>query len=434
MRFWALAIVGWLALLLGSDAWAEPALERNAAADAVRAVAAQSRSNYEKIRTWQGVIESQVKSSLNATQVADIPALVSAQPDRKRGRGAVEEGKYTTTFGIDLQENAFYCEKRDQGRVFSNAVDGTPIPYPSQAFWQKSVINSDGYMHVQPNQLGTDRDGRHYQLGIKESSLRREEAGDVGDPRHYFESDARFSWLFLERLVQGLDNGWIREGRYSVELAESDAKRQLIVTTHLARGDETVDYQVAFGLDCAGNPLWHRTIYNGVLEETKEWAYQKIGDVFLPASYQRTHYASDGKSIDASETANISDCKINAAIDQEKFTWKGLGLVEGDRLYDRISGTTYRVMIGKLVPQVDVPPLKDLMQLRPSAATRAAAPQPNPGNSYSGNKNKLEKGSYIYLAAGAIACCAGGAWFVRRRLKRQRQRPQIGDQASGLKK
>jgi hypothetical protein len=272
-------------------------------------------------------------------------------PDKKRD--AIETARYVSTFVADLLRDELFCEKQDRGRGFAT-VDGGPIPHDKLAFWQRSVVTSEGYLRVQPNYPRTNPVSKtKYHLATKEAAdeILRTGSQEVADPRRFFIAAGRWFWDYPVRLAGMIEKDDSGRLTYKVELAERADLRLLVVTRTMSRGSDTMTGRIEYALNRGGNPVTERETINGALKSVQEWQYAEQQGVFIPSTHSLTQYAPDGKTVRTRLTSTLRDCKLNEPVDRDMFTWKGLGLRDGDRLEDKLSGVTYCVFGGKLVSE-----------------------------------------------------------------------------------
>jgi hypothetical protein len=79
------------------------------------------------------------------------------------------------------------------------------------------------------------------------------------------------------------------------------------------------------------------TIPEGKPVLTMSWKWKQVDDVYVPAESQLRRYNPTADSLTYSRDVVMEDCILNSPIDPEQFSYKGLGLKDGDVIYDRIS-------------------------------------------------------------------------------------------------
>ena len=93
-----------------------------------------------------------------------------------------------------------------------------------------------------------------------------------------------------------------------------------------------------------------RTRADGELVRQQNLKYQSVRGVYIPSrTTYKTFDLSDG-SLQYHKERIFKNVRLNTAIPAETFTYKNLGLEEGDKFIDKIQGKDYIYQDGKLIP------------------------------------------------------------------------------------
>jgi len=88
----------------------------------------------------------------------------------------------------------------------------------------------------------------------------------------------------------------------------------------------------------------------GFLSQKGTWTYELIDGIYLPKKVTKINYSHSDKMISNETTYIFKNSKINHEIPEETFTYKKLGLQNGDKYIDTISNKKYIYQDNQLVP------------------------------------------------------------------------------------
>lgn len=95
--------------------------------------------------------------------------------------------------------------------------------------------------------------------------------------------------------------------------------------------------------------LLETTKVGGELFRKRTWAYEVVDGVYLPTKTTEQNFRPDTGQISYDGESTFSNLRVNQPISAEIFTYKNLGLKNGDNFIDKVAIKEYIYQDGKLV-------------------------------------------------------------------------------------
>jgi hypothetical protein len=327
-------------------------------------LAARSRSNYEKIKSWKGSYRFSVRQYLNKDFVAGLPVPTGkAEP-------LMQEFEFDEKFAVDTASGDLYRDKTNGSMRFQRIGSNEPFVIPNVGpGYGRSVITEDRCLEFRPDERATTAflpDHPEAQNKRIVSCYPRREhermlAGDAPDPREFFNTDpGNQLWSGAELYAQAL------RGRHGMEQFKEVARRLTISAadgpggrwyweqTRLNGPDAAKDlYSTVIWSPQAGyNPVLHFLSWNtpdGLRESMSEWQWKDLDGTQIPSAFtSATYHAPDG-GLSNERTAKLHDCVLNEPLDPHQFDYQGLGASDGDVIVNYIDRVVYSFRGGKTV-------------------------------------------------------------------------------------
>ncbi len=89
---------------------------------------------------------------------------------------------------------------------------------------------------------------------------------------------------------------------------------------------------------------------DGKLFQKNTWDYDLVDGVYLPNKTTKQNFAGENARLSYERKSIFRNSRINHAIPQEMFSYKNLGLKNGDKFVDKILGREYTYQDEKLIP------------------------------------------------------------------------------------
>ena len=318
--------------------------------------------NYNKIRTWQG------KKNVIMDYIDEEDAAEKTFKKYTEGKGTVPNKLRrrvicTTEFALDLKKD--FLHVGTYWNKYARYVDtesGKDLGAKSAHDpFKKSIITPEYYIYCSPN---TRRDGTiiNHKV-VKESPEECQTCNNasVFDPRGLFGLPQPI-WITFPQIIQVISkHGEYNVDGYTLEIEEckdgsaikyrikkpgkvnpnpednSDLKNYLFLTRTFSsvKGFNIISYEATFA---DGRPLLKRT-----------WDYELIDGIYLPSKTTEQNYKPDTGHIRYSKESTFKNQKINKPIAAETFTYRNLGLKDGDEFIDKIAGKKFKYQDGELI-------------------------------------------------------------------------------------
>jgi len=328
--------------------------------------AALIKSNYEAIATWQGELIVQEDDYYYGDKCRRIPILpgepaAASKSIRRSVTGLVNfaldtyNDKLYTEFiptveykALDLNRDVAVNEK--YSRIISIV---TPEEYLS---YQVDHV----YAYRRENVLNGKVQGRAaFRLPLEKA--KGQQWGHIRDPRRYFFESNRTMWDFLYTLrdtVAGkTDIPKDKAPQISMareDLGDSHAKLHVKGGFHASPNCPSYDLEflnITITLDSrVGLNMVRREVMDrsGRTLQTLDINYEEIGHVYLPKTVHFVIFTGEQKLFDSRIT--FSKSIINELIPEETFTYRNLGLKDGEQLCDKTRDLDYLYQNGELLP------------------------------------------------------------------------------------
>lgn len=339
-------------------------------------IADKSQANYATIKTWSAAYRFQDKT-MQPVEGALSTALSKTAERDLDGVTLLNNIRGTIEFEIDIAKESFYSRYVGERCVFTDPKTGEVLADVDQ---QRDYLPVDEESRIDllntlnaiktPDQFISLEPDANYQGGrtaFRESSEKGVPLRTVVDPRRLFGEGippwetARYLAKILEMLSsdqppkeKGLQELFNAKPKVTIKQAKTDAGpiywihlEVRTLETGVLRTDYRFDGRVGF------NIVQSRTMgTGGQVISDMEWSFINSDDVFVPKSL--TIMMSNPKTGKLSYQRNLDfiRCKVNAPLHPDGFSYKRLGLKDGDRVNDRIKKAVY-VLEGEELKPLD---------------------------------------------------------------------------------
>jgi hypothetical protein len=328
-------------------------------------LAARSKANYEKIKTWTGAYHYMYREQLSAEYLAHFPAL----------HGKVEplilEHDFKVDFALNTASGNIYRDTTTRNSRYFKVATNEPATGPGTAPDTRSIVTANDYLVFSrdysirsfvPGAPGVRN--RHYAVSrpVKEAG-----SGEFWptDPRAFYLRDSRVSSALAT--VPGLwweadwEARWLRGESGQDELKELGKR----LTISQAKGPGGIWYwQQTHGKPGPGdlyiirvwspqagyNPVLDYSAHDkpdGKLGHRRQWQWKRFDDTYLPDAYKQISFLDDG-TLSMQCDAKLEDCLLNNPLKPHQFDYEGLGLVDGDEIHGLEGGNDYLITNGGL--------------------------------------------------------------------------------------
>jgi RNA polymerase sigma factor (sigma-70 family) len=331
--------------------------------DVLEMLAARSRSNYGKIKTWKGSYRFTVRQYLNKDFVTSLPV-----PSGK-AEPLMQEFEFGENFALDTASGNIYRDKAKGGmrflRIGTNEAFAIKDVGPG---YGRSIVTADRCLEFRPDEQATtaflpDHPDAQNKRIINCYPLREHErliAADAPDPRGFFKTDpGNQLWSGAELYAQAL------RGRHGMDQFKEAARR---LTIHQADGPGGRWYWEQTRLNGAGTKVLYSTAIwspqagcnpvlcflasdrpDGPRESMSEWHWKLVDGIRVPSEFRSARYRGTDEQLSHEAKAVLAECALNQPLDPHQFDYQGLGAADGDVIVDYIDRIVYAFRNGKPV-------------------------------------------------------------------------------------
>lgn len=326
--------------------------------DILTMISAQVRSNYEHIKTWQGKIDSTV------AVIYEGPAAERVFKNKTDSVGKIpkavrEYSERTVRFAVDCEKNFFYAKKyRQNPRQYTDLKSGRNFVTKSLSTYEVVISTPEYYIYSRP-----DRRMRGGGPIVRRSAVKKEaqecsrsEMAGVFDPRRCFIPGSPI-WETFPRVVQYINE----HGNFSVDghalkveerMSGTITEYRIQLPGKLSPGNYLFMTMV-FSSDKRFNiTSLETTISDGQLFQKMTWDYGLVDGLYLPNKTTKQDFSGENAKLSYDKRSFFKNSKINRPIPAKTFTYKNLGLENGDRFVDKILHKDYFYQNRELIPIV----------------------------------------------------------------------------------
>ncbi len=350
----------WMAVLLhlpmrgvASGQTAEAKLQALSQAESVeilKTLSLQIKGNSEKVYTWEGEVEFVFDNYARGERAVSLLKQRGFRKPKETGTPQTVKGRKTgtITFVLDKSKKSHYEKVTRTQPIRYSDGNGVELGAESGPYEAVSIITPESYM----GSLALVLDGR-----VAANSVTVEGVADdtmtkkgIYDPQTHLKLGMPI-WEYLDR-VRGLfeKNGRPQIGGRPLEVQPHvrNGKTEFKILSpymqgSLGDGGKPVGYMhLCFSADAEFNLVsMELTDVQGNVGQRVEWDYAKLGDVVVPREMRRRNYTPGGE-VSYEATYVFRNQKINHVLKPGTFTYKNMGLVDGDLVVDKILNKKFR--------------------------------------------------------------------------------------------
>jgi len=330
-------------------------VDSNRIPDILTMISGRVRGNYERIKTWQGekaVIIDYIYEGLaaektfktNTDGLGEIPKIVKRRVE------------CITQFALDIERDFLYVSNYwEKPSHYTDLESGRDLGTKSAPDFKRSIVTPEYYIHCRPN---TMRDGSIINRKAVKEALRDCPTCDgpsVFDPRELFGLPLQPVWVTFPRMIKVINE----RGEYNVDGYRLQIEERISgdITEYRIQKPGKLSRDSKYKSDPENYLFKTRTFssakgFNVILEEVTRpngklfqkftWDYVLIDGVYLPSKTTKQNFRLDNGKISFEKKCTFKNSQINHPIPAEKFTYKNLGLENGDKFIDKILDKEYR--------------------------------------------------------------------------------------------
>ncbi|MBA7648323.1 hypothetical protein ES703_56109 [subsurface metagenome] len=336
-------------------------VEPNRIPETLTMISNRIQSNYDQIKTWQGkeeVIEDYIYEGAKAERLfktktdglGEIPSQIRKHTETiiEFSLDAEKGFKYANYYPIKPLQYADLKSLRDLG---AKGIAGR----------RRNIVTPEYQIDCTGD---TMRDGIVMsRRAVKQARPKNNLAcagnlDPVYDPRISFKAFGNQIWQLFPMLVELIK----KRGKYSVdeydlkveERKSGDITEYRIILPSKGGSPESYQYffsRMVFSSDKGFNIIsYQHTVQNGILLRNRTWNYDFVDGVHVPKIMTQQDFNWPNGTLRHERIVTFKNQKVNKPISAETFTYKNLGLKNGDKFIDKILYKEYTYQDEKLIP------------------------------------------------------------------------------------
>lgn len=317
-------------------------------------ISAQVRSNYDRIKTWEGKIEVVTDTIYKGARAEKVFKT------RTDGKGEIPkvvirhiEGK--RQFVVDLEKDLLYTKlSRENPPYYMDFQTGRDLGTKSMPWYVVSIVTPEHHVHCTGD---TMRDGvvisrRAVKQARPKGSTCASLMPSVYDPRESFIPGRPIWETFPQVLQYTSEHGEINVAGNPLKVEEctdGGITEYRVQLPGNVSPEEYIFMTMVFSSEKGFNiTSLETTKSNGKLLRKNTWDYDLVNGVYVPSRTTEQIFERKNGELSYEAKYTFKNAKTNHPISQETFTYKNLGLKNGDKFVDRILDKEYTYQDGEL--------------------------------------------------------------------------------------
>jgi len=324
-------------------------------------LAAQTKGNFEKIRTLKCSAQVHMMQWLSSDH---IKSNYADRFPKKDYSDMYQTFDYTINVVIDQGQNAVFRDKVTSKMAFKRAngmgdlVKITGVE-PND---NRSVVTNKSFIYFNPNRVTPsfhmlpprpEAQNKRAAYCVPVAESQNQENGDLMDPRAYFGFDERTKFwggptLIAQALKGQGDAKKEVEARLDLGQGRNAAGEWFLVRfrfpTNTSDGTTLIATSVwssHYGFNPTGYVAYK--LKDGVSQRDAriDFRWEKIQGVFMPAVVKEILFTRLGGKLSYERQVKFSDYNLNSTLDPNQFGYSALGLRDGDLILNNIENVAY---------------------------------------------------------------------------------------------
>lgn len=346
-------------------------VDQNSFAEILTMIDSRVEENYDRIKTWQGKVKI-VTDSVNEGE-GRKRLYEQILVDKPLPNKIIDHGELTKEFALDANKGLLYDNYYSDGQNYIiDAETGRNLQLKElvQIGSGKNILTPDYHLDCMEHK---DRDGVIVsQTVIKQARPKgkltcQSHLPPVFDPRETMrifgditgQSFDPLGGTFAKYLAFfDKEGGHSIDGDPTITVEEcnvGDVKKYRIILLSLAKDSTGATVHCFDNLVCSSKAGFNVVSYtttdsNDRVIENKTWRYALVNGVYLPLQTIHVRFDYQTGNLETQSTSTFIDQRVNHPISQEVFTYKNLGLKNGDKFIDKILGEEYIYQDGEIIP------------------------------------------------------------------------------------
>jgi len=359
--FWAVILLilsnATVAYGLPGDATGEfHPVDSNRIPEILNLISSQMRTNYELINTWRGEVHLSI-DRINQGDTAEKLFRLYTLGNGDIPKILLKHVEITIEFDLNNEKDLLFVNQNSEKPPrYTDFETGRDLGTKMITDRSKTIVTPEYYLRSSPN---TTRAG--VVLNRKAVKTKREKArmgchdgmSPIYEPRDSFGA-RRTIWETFPRLVQHInEHGELNVDGYRLKVEEQkygDVTRYLVQRPAKISPEEYIFVKMVFYSENGFNVVSYEvTDQNGKASRLLTWEYELVSGVYLPKKMTEERFEGSNGELSYHRESTFRNLQLNQPIPEKTFTYKNLGLKNGDKFTDKIEGKEYTYRDEKLI-------------------------------------------------------------------------------------
>jgi len=310
----------------------------------------ETQSNYDKIKIWQGKVDATVGKIYDGTEAERV------FKNKTDGVGQVPKKvkklrESTVEFAVNYEKGLFFDKKFYRSPLIY--ID----PDSGRVLGTKSIVGSTITIATPEYRITNVPFIKREDVIITRQAVKEKRVfkgrKDFYDPRYGAIDGRGFRPTFLVLLNYIEEHGEFSIDGHSLRIEErvggTTTEYRVEIPSQVSPG-EFVFKTMIFNSDKGFNITLSETrSADGKLYQKLIWEYEAINGVYLPKRTTQQNFKGENAELGYERGRVFTNLKLNQAIPAETFTYKNLGLQNGDQFIDKILDKEYTYQDEELI-------------------------------------------------------------------------------------
>jgi hypothetical protein len=318
-------------------------------------ISSRIKSNYNKIMTWQGETNFTIFTIYEGSAAERI-FNTRTDSTGKTPNTIIQHIEGRHKFAVDLEKDFLYTKlSRENPPRYMDFEAGRDLGTKVVGLQGISIVTPEYYINCRPH---TMRDGaitsrkavkKVRQKGLTCSNL----TPPVSDPREHFVVGEPI-WETFPRVLEYINlHGELNVDGYTLKVEECPdgnlTKYRIQIPGKISPEDYIFVTRVFSSKKGFNIVSYEETNPEGELLHKKTWDYDLVNGVYVPSRTTEQIFERKNGELSYEAKYTFKNQKVDKPIPEETFTYKNLGLKNGDKFVDKITNKEYTYQDGDLI-------------------------------------------------------------------------------------
>jgi hypothetical protein len=335
----------------GTLEWEEVALEDRGRV--LEFLVNQTRSNYEKIKTWKGAYDVSTKEYLSEEYVANA---FGDRLSEEEWNPLIQAINIHLNFVIDVQNDKAFRQLKSEELAFFKigSKDKVSVKGAGKSDFNSSVT-SEHFLKFDPNEVATysaypdhpDAQDKRVARRFPNERAVGQHHSDLVDPRLFFSesgmADSKF-WDLLGPCLLAINGEGGTEAKKwadGIRVDESNVSGSTWYRIRIPFDANVRTMTTIWSPEAGYNPVALTSISSGHVEKQIKWKWKKDDEIYVPSDVTEFWQPIDSEVPTFKRHAELTENTLNQPIQSNQFDYVGLGMKDGDLVLDEIEQVVY---------------------------------------------------------------------------------------------